>query len=296
LNSSNCKRYSRNSSNWECIGVMQHLLKKVNMKYVILIFTLTMLITACKQTKEDVVENLISESAKYDKENVGKILSDDFIYSDKKENDFNKTEYLSRLDSLKNITYKSKILTFQDLDSIVKTEEEISTIFDSIMEGIPSLIQKKTYRFIDQKLKRITVDTTLNFDSYILKLNEKIAPLLYYVQTEYDIQDKNEIFKNLKKYINEFGSLTQSDKNKYKKYSSVQGTFIGEGIINKFEFKKEHCNFMYFGFSMNGKYSIDEDFVFIEASELGNISLKIIDHNTLSGEGLFASGLFKRTK
>lgn len=254
------------------------------------------LLAACKQTKQDTVEDLISASAKFDKKEVGNLLTNNFVYSDKKERTLNKTEYLNQLDSLKNIEYKTEIISSQDLDSIVKTEESISTVFDSLMPGASKIIQKKTYRFFDKKIKSITVDTILNYDLYNKAFNEIISPILYYAKVFYDINDTNEIFKEIRKYINEYGKLSAKDKKKYKSYSKVQGTYIGKGAISKFEFKKEHCNFIYFGFSMNGKYSIDEDYVFIEASELGNISLKIIDNNTLYGEGFFAHGNFKRIK
>ena len=268
------------------------------MKKTILIFTLsTFIFVACKQTKQDTVEDLISVSNKFDKNKVGEFLSDNFIYSDKKEKRLNKTEYLTRLDSLKNIEYMTEIISSQNSDSVVKTEENVSTIFDSLMTGTSKIVQKKTYRFVDEKLKSITVDTTLNYDKYNATLNEKISPILYYARVQNDIQDEAEIYKNIKKIINEFGCLSQSDKNKYKKYSRVQGTYIGRGLFNKFIFKKEHCNFEYLGIGMSGRYAIEDDFVYIESAfgTLGNISLKIIDNNTLEGEG-WATGIFIKSK
>ena len=71
---------------------------------------------------------------------------DDFI-SYSRDRTRNKNEILSITDSNKIREQKYIILKIQDLDSIVRTEEEVSTITDSILELYPRVIQKKTYRF-----------------------------------------------------------------------------------------------------------------------------------------------------
>lgn len=83
----------------------------------------------------------------------------------------NKDAYLSRVDSLKSIECLSTILKIQVLDSIVKTEEQERSIIDSLLEVTPAIIRYKTYRFVDDKLLSITVDSTLNSQEYFNSLN-----------------------------------------------------------------------------------------------------------------------------
>ncbi len=101
------------------------------------------------------------------------------------------------------------------------------------MEVTPNIIQKKTYRFSDDKLKSITVDTTLNYEEYMKSLNEKIIPFAFYVQDQHDIQDEKEIFKNIKKYLTEYVTLPVWDRKKYKTYASLQGSYVSKNSLYK---------------------------------------------------------------
>lgn len=262
-------------------------------KNILLLAVSALLFASCKQSNLDMINNLIAQSGQFDKAEVGKLLSSDFFYLDKNEKEYNRIEYLSRLDSLKSIDYKSEILTIQDMDSIVKTEENITTVFDSIMEGIPNMIQKKTYVVENDKIKSITVDSTLNYDKYTKALDKKLVPILYYAQEQSGQSDNNEILRNIKKYLKEYSNLSNADKTKYSSYSKVQGRYIGRGLFNEFEFKRGHCRFSYFGIRMGGKYTVEGDCIYLDTGtgELGTVVLKIINSNTLKGEG-WAFGTF----
>ena len=75
--------------------------------------------------------------------------------------------------------------------------------------------------------------------------------------------------------------------------SNDRGGLFG-GLISEIEFKNNHCNFVYFGIPMSGKYEIDEGHIYVfVGGELGTLSLEIIANNTLEGEGWFA-GTFKK--
>lgn len=66
------------------------------------------------------------------------------------------------------------------------------------------------------------------------------------------------------------------------------------GLVSELEFKNSHCNFVYFGMPMSGKYEIDNGYIYVYVGgELGTLSLEIIDKNTLEGEG-WVAGTFKK--
>jgi|GEM_PF-5824634 len=88
--------------------------------------------------------------------------------------------------------------------------------------------------------------------------------------------------------------------------SSLKGKFIRvkdnnragiEGIldlISEIEFRNEHCHFTYVGTKMSGKYTVDEGFVYIyTGSDLGTLSMEIINEDHLEGEG-YIHGTFKK--
>ena len=71
---------------------------------------------------------------------------------------------------------------------------------------------------------------------------------------------------------------------------------IGLSLVGDINFKNAYCNFNYVGISMGGKYTIDKDYIFIEAGgEFGTLSLKITDKDTLVGEG-WITGRFVKQK
>ena len=142
----------------------------------------------------------------------------------------NKEGYLFRMDSLKSIECQSTILKIQVLDIIVKTEERELSIIDSLLEVNPAIIRKKTYRFIDDKLQSITVDSTLYLEEYFKSLHEKVIPFTFYVNDQYDIEDDKEIFANIKKYLSEYVGLPASDKKEYRHYAHLQGTYGSSDI------------------------------------------------------------------
>ena len=119
---------------------------------------------------------------------------------------------MSRVDSLKSIECQSTILKIQVLDSIVKTEERELSIIDSLLEVNPAIIRKKTYRFVDDKLQSITVDSTLYLEEYFNSLHEKVIPFTFYVNDQYDLEDGKELYANIKKYLLEYVSLPVSEK------------------------------------------------------------------------------------
>ena len=73
--------------------------------------------------------------------------------------------------------------------------------------------------------------------------------------------------------------------------AGIEGVFK---LIKDIEFKGNYCHFTYVTIKMSGKYEIDGNFIYIDTgSELGILSLEIIDNNQLEGEG-FIHGTFKR--
>ena len=73
--------------------------------------------------------------------------------------------------------------------------------------------------------------------------------------------------------------------------AGIEGVFK---LIKDIEFKGNYCHFTYVTIKMSGKYEIDGNFIYIDTgSELGILSLEIINNNQLEGEG-FIHGTFKR--
>ena len=140
------------------------------MKKLIPIFVCVILFSACQQTKQGIVKDLLDAENSFEKEKVNQLLSDSFMFYGPVT--LNKDAYLSRVDSLKSIECLSTILKIQVLDSIVKTEEQERSIIDSLLEVTPAIIRYKTYRFVDDKLLSITVDSTLNSQEYFNSLRD----------------------------------------------------------------------------------------------------------------------------
>ena len=89
---------------------------------------------------------------------------------------------------------------------------------------------------------------------------------------------------------------------------SLEGTFVkvkendrgstlnvfGKGLVDKMNFGETMCRFNYFGITMSGKYTIENNYVYIAVGgELGTLSMEIIDETTLEGEG-WISGTFEK--
>ena len=224
-----------------------------------------------------------------------KLLSDNFMYYGK--DTLNKNEYLTELDSLKTIEYKSNIQKIQDLDSIVKTEETVSSIIDSLLEVTPKIIQFKTYRFSNNELISVTVDSTMNDKEYNKELTDKQIPFNFYIKDKYDIEDKTELSKNIKKYLIEYVSLPASDRKRYRIYGHLQGTYVSKNcaFYRKLIFRGKSTATIVdaiFGWSFTSSYEVDDNYVRIRTDK-SDLLFEVKDNTTLIGEG-FAKGTFTK--
>ena len=266
------------------------------MKKFIPIFVCVFLFSACQKSKQAIVNDLIEAENSFEKDKVNQILSDNFMFYGI--DTLNKEEYLSTIESLRPIERQSSILQIQDLDSIVKTEERVRSIVDSLLEVTPAIIQKKTYRFADDKLVSITVDSTLNYEDYMESFNEKYIPFAFYVKDQYDIEDGKEIAANIKKYLSEYAGLPVSDRKQYKNYAYLQGTYVSRdcAFFRKLIFRGKRTVTVVdaiFGMSFAYGYELDEDIIRIRTNE-SDLLFVIKDNQTLIGEG-FAEGTFRKT-
>lgn len=260
------------------------------------LFIATVLLTSCQQTNQDLVEDLMKAANSFDNSKIDLLLADNFIFSEKTKF-LNKKEYLIQLDSLKNIELKSDIIVIQDMDSIVKTEEKITNIIDSLLEVTPKLVQRKTYRFKEGKIENITVDTYLNYDEYNKSYNDKLIPFAFYVKYHLDIQDEKEMYKNIKKYLTEYVALPQSEKKKFLMYASLQGTYISNSsIYKKLIFTGKRTVTIVdaiFGYPFATSYEIDEQFIKIKTDK-SDLIFEFKDSKTLLGEG-WAAGTYLKS-
>ena len=250
------------------------------MKKFIPIIVCVFIFSACQKSKQMIVEDLIEAKNCYEKEKVNQILSDKFMFYGT--DVLNKEEYMSSIDTLKAFEYQSSILQIQDLDSIVKTEERVRSIVDSLLEVTPAIIQKKTYRFVDDKLKK----------------KKKYIPFAFYAKEQYGIDDEREIATNIKKYLSEYVGLPISDRKQYKTYAHLQGTFVSRdcAFYRKLVFRGKRTVTIVdaiFGFSFASSYELDENIIRIRTDK-SDLLFEIKDSQTLIGEG-FARGTFRKS-
>lgn len=267
------------------------------MKRFVLFFVCATLLSSCHQSKSDIVKDYFEAINSYDTEKLNQLLTDNFMYCG---NDtINKTGFISNMDYTKNIGQKIIILKMQDLDSVVKTEEKITTFVDSLLEVKPNIIRKRTYIFSDCKIKSIILDTALYYDEYVKAFNEKIVPLNFYVLNQYNIKNDDKAFvENIKKYVTEYVSLPASERKKYSSYAYLQGTYESDDCVfyKKLIFKGKRTVTIIdglFGLPFATSYEIDENLIKIKTDK-SDLLFEMQDEKTLIGEG-FAKGTFKKT-
>lgn len=263
------------------------------MKKIISIFACTFLLISCHQSKEGIVKDLLEAENNFQIEKLSQFLTDSFVCYGT--DTLGKEAFLARLEANKLAECQISLLNIQDLDSIVKTEEQLSTIIDVPLEIAPLIVQKKTYRFSDNKLVSITFDSVLNLDEYTKSFDEKTIPFIFWVKDQYDIKDEMEILANIKKYLPKYTNLPISEKKQYKNYAHLQGTYVSKDctLYKKLIFKGKRTVTIIdaiFGFPFATSYELDEDLVKIRTDQ-SDLLFEIKDSQTLIGEG-FASGTF----
>ena len=178
------------------------------------------LFISCKQGNSEIVRDFLEAANSFDKERTELFLTDSFMFY--KNDSLNKSEYLASMDSLRNVDSRAILLKIQDLDSIVKTEEKKCDIFDSLLEVTPNVVLKKTYRFSDNKLKSVTVDTVLYYNEHYKSLNDEWTPFAFYVENQYGKQEKEDFFRNAKKYLADYASLSISERKENRTYETFK--------------------------------------------------------------------------
>lgn len=252
-------------------------------------------VSSCQQSKWGRVKDFIVATNNYDKSEIGSLLTDGFMYYGK--DTLGKSDFLSRIDSLKSVECLSTIVKSQEIDSIVRTEEQICSIIDSLLEVKPKIIQMKSYRFSEDKLASITIDSTLYYDEYMNSLNEKMGALFFYIKDRYDVEDEKEIINNIKKYLNEYTSLPTLDKKIYKIYANLQGTFVSKNCpyYRKLIFRgKKTATIVdaFWGMHFTSSFEIDENYIRVKTDK-SDLLFEMKDNKTLIGEG-FAKGTFTK--
>lgn len=254
------------------------------------------LILSCQQSKWGRVKDLVEATNSYDKSEIGSLLTDSFKFYGK--DTLSKDDFLATMDSLKSAECLSTIIKSQELDSIVRTEEQVSSIIDSLLEVKPKLIQMKSYRFSNDKIESITVDSTLNYDEHMNSLDERLGAFNFYIKDQYDIEE-NELTNDVKKYLTEYMSLPASDRRTYRTYASLQGTYVSKNcaFYRKLIFRgKKTATIVdaFWGMRFTSSYEVDENYVRVK-SDKSDLLFEIKDNKTLIGEG-FAKGTFIKTK
>ncbi len=271
------------------------LLKLMNKLFVL--FLGIVLLSSCQKTKQGMVNDFINAVNGYNVQSVGKLVSNDFVYID---NDtLSISDFISVLDSLKAHKVETTILRIEETDSVIKTVEQSRSIIDSLLGVKPNLIKEKTYRFIDDKLCSVTVDTTLNYVEHQEALNEKKNAFIFYLKDKYELENETDVTDELEKYLNEYVNLSPSDKKKCAIYGNLQGTYVSKdcAFYRKLIFRgKKTVTTVdaFFGMSFTSSFEVDENYVRI-STDKSDLLFEIVDGQTLVGEG-FSKGTFKKAK
>lgn len=266
------------------------------MKKSFLFIFCVILISSCQQSKWGRVKDFVDATNSYDKSEIASLLTDSFKFYGK--DTLSKSDFLATIDSLKSVECLSTIIKSQEIDSIVRTEEQVCSIIDSLLEVKPKLIKMKSYRFSNDKIESITVDSTLNYDEYMNSLDERLGAFNFYIKDQYDIEDENEITKDIKKYLTEYMALPASDRRTYRTYASLQGTYVSKNssYYRKLIFRgKKTATIVdaFWGMRFTSSYEIDENYVRVKTDK-SDLLFEIKDSKTLIGEG-FAKGTFTKT-
>ena len=273
-------------------------------KYILhcVFFASVLLLSSCHKSKSEIVNDFIDAKNSYDTEKMSQYLTDDFMYyygdtvriSDR-------SEYLDKevWGNYKINEHKTTLLKIQDLDSVIKTEEIVNTLTDSLLEVNPKIVFKTTYMFSGDKLKSITVDSILNLEEYQKSYNENFIPFAFYMQDKYDIQDETEpTIENIIKYLKEYVALPISERKEYSTYAHLQGAFTSNDchLYKALIFRgKKTVTIIdgFFGFPFATSYEIDENYIRIRTDK-SDLLFEIKDSETLIGEG-FAQGTFTKS-
>jgi hypothetical protein len=282
------------------------------MKKIILLSLLGLVIlSSCKQSKQDLVEDLITATNKFDKEKVGQLLSDSLIYINEYGVSAKKADYIKLLDSLKKLDIKNEIISIDVKgDSIIKTVEKYTTILDSFLlnDDTTKFLIHKNYLVRDGKILSIKVDTSASDNKFSESLKDRINILFLFAEDSHREKDKETIYKKMKEYLSEYSKLSTSEKKEYRNYSYIQGKFIidtsNSGKIDIAKDEMSRCMKLivalsYAELTFKGKrtvtgrsifinlsynYDLDENYIRIQGSEGFMLTLLIKDRNTLVSE------------
>lgn len=268
---------------------------KTNTNLIAILFFMSILLS-CRNSSDKIVEDFISYSNNYDKENCSKIISPAFIFYGRYDT-LNFQEFINEIDTLKKIENTNFVNSLQNFDSIVITEERIIDFYDSLLQVEPKYKQRRVYKIKEGKIESILEDSVLNLSEYKSAYKDKFGAFLYYIDNQYRQEDPRVINSNIKKYLTEFYNLPASEKESIFKYSRLKGTYVSydNKFYKKLIFKGKTTVVIVdaiFGFSFPTSYVLDENFIRIRTDQ-SDLLLEIKDNKTLIGEG-FASGQFTK--
>ena len=259
-------------------------------KIVILLITYLVLLSSCHPSKKEIVNALINAANCYDKEKADQLISDNFTYNFDKRGQTkpqNKNDYLDYFDVFKTKEQHITILDIQDLEGLIKTKERVNDLIQTAFDEEPFTCIK-TYRFSNEKVISITIDSTLNGTKDEIHY-EKVKSFHTFMLYKYGIADENEIIANLKDYLTKYAALPASDKNLYTIYSQLQGTYVSKdcAFYKKLIFEGKKTVTIIdgiFGFPFATSYELDDKLIKIKTDK-SDLLLEIKDSDTLVGRG-----------
>ncbi|GAB3750046.1 hypothetical protein [Spirosoma pomorum] len=262
----------------------------------LLILVLACTSLSCKRDQKKIVEDYLRYSNSYDTTSVKKSIDDSFmIYN----NPVSENQNLNLAD-FQYTGGKIVLFSISKSDSVIKTTEQWTSAIDSLLDVKIKLIVHNSYRFKNNKIKSITIDSVENVRAYKAEQTKNSMGLLAYVNAEHPNFTSSDRMKNLLKLTAEYHSLSPSKKKEYLIKSLLNGSkFISNNMFGmELDFKsKTIVVISTMGVRVPTTYSIEEEMIYIKPLE-GSLPmlLSFKDNNTLVGDYLLGKYTFYRSE
>lgn len=270
------------------------------MKQLILIVT-SITLLGCQKNKESIINDFFDSLNRKDTNTVNHLLNDK-LQAKVDDEIINKDDFVNYLIKGYSINKKYNILNIEDKDSILIVKIEIQSPLDTILKIKTLPINNFSLKIQNGKI--INIESVKEKQSNKTHNDEywKIySAVLFYLDDNHfldsvmtDTPNKREVINNIitnhaHKFFQENGEI----QTKYLKTSSLRGVYKCNNCIYKIIEFKGTSTCLVLGFYATS-YVVDENYIRIRTDK-GDLLLKIIDENTLEGEG-WAEGYYKKVK
>lgn len=260
------------------------------------ILLLSVIIVSCKRNSTETVTDYFNALNNQDTSKITTLLDNDFKTTFE-DTVLNKTAFNKFLADGFNFNQKFIIIKTTEKDSLIEVKVKYKQPLDSLFQI--SVLPEIDYKFYLENNKIYRIDSKsddVSFDLHKKEYGGKYFGVLYYLMDNNLLDDKatkQNIKDYIIKYYTKFTSESKEVQTKYIKSSFLRGTYTCEKCIYKVIEFKGASTCLVLGFYATS-YVVDENYIRIKTDK-GDLLLKIIDENTLEGEG-WAEGHYKKVK